>query len=67
MKVRWEEALTGIKQQIEQVTEDGRVEKWTWDVDIEKVKADIKKDIDEAYDAIEQLLVRKIELEEKIG
>ena len=66
MKVRWEEALTGIKQQIEQVTEDGRVEKWTWDVDIEKVKADIKKDIDEAYDAIEQLLVRKLALEEKL-
>ena len=66
MKARWEEALTGIKQQIEQVTEDGRVEKWTWDVDIEKVKADIKKDIDEAYDAIEQLLVRKLALEEKL-
>jgi len=66
MKVRWEEALTGIKQQIEQVTEDGRVEKWTWDVDIEKVKTDIKKDIDEAYNAIEQLLVRKIALEEKL-
>jgi len=35
-------------------------------MDIEKVKADIKKDIDEAYDAIEQLLVRKIALEEKL-
>ena len=66
MKVRWEEALTGIKKQIEQVTEDGRIEKWTWDMDIEKVKADIKKDIDEAYDAIEQLLVRKLALEEKL-
>ena len=66
MKVRWEEALTGIKQQIEQVTEDGRVEKWTWDVDIEKVKVDLKRDIDEACDAIEQLLLRKVALEEKL-
>ena len=55
-----------IKQQIEQVTEDGRVEKWTWDIDIEKVKADLRQDIDGAYNAIEELLLRKKELEKKL-
>jgi len=65
-KAQYEEALLGIKQQIEQVTEDGRVEKWTWDVDIEKVKADLKKDIDGAYDAIEALVERKLALENKL-
>jgi hypothetical protein len=66
IKAQYEEALLGIKQQIEQVTEDGRVEKWTWDVDIEKVKADLRQDIDGAYNAIEELLLRKIELEKKL-
>jgi hypothetical protein len=65
-KAQYEEALLGIKQQIEQVTEDGRVEKWTWDIDIEKVKADLRQDIDGAYNAIEELLLRKIELEKKL-
>jgi hypothetical protein len=65
-KVQYEEALLGIKQQIEQITEDGRVEKWTWDVDIEKVKADLRQDIDGAYNAIEELLLRKIALEQKL-
>jgi len=66
IKAQYEEALLGIKQQIEQVTEDGRVEKWTWDIDIEKVKADLRQDIDGAYNAIEELLLRKIELEKKL-
>ena len=65
-KAQYEEALLGIKQQIEQVTEDGRVEKWTWDIDIEKVKTDLKKDIDGAYEAIELLIERKRLLEEKL-
>jgi hypothetical protein len=65
-KAQYEEALLGIKQQIEQVTEDGRVEKWTWDIDIEKVKADLRQDIDGAYNAIEELLLRKAALEEKL-
>jgi hypothetical protein len=65
-KAQYEEALLGIKQQIEQVTEDGRVEKWTWDVDIEKVKADLRQDIDGAYNAIEELLLRKAALEQKL-
>ena len=66
IKAQYEEALLGIKQQIEQVTEDGRVEKWTWDIDVEKVKADLRQDIDGAYNAIEELLLRKIELEKKL-
>jgi len=66
IKAQYEEALLGIKQQIEQVTEDGRVEKWTWDIDIEKVKADLRQDIEGAFNAIEELLLRKIELEKKL-
>jgi len=66
IKAQYEEALLGIKQQIEQVTEDGRVEKWTWDIDIEKVKADLRQDIEGAFNTIEELLLRKIELEKKL-
>jgi hypothetical protein len=66
VKAQYEEALLGIKQQIEQVTEDGRVEKWTWDIDIEKVKQDLRNDINGAYEAIELLIERKRLLEEKL-
>ena len=65
-KQRMEEALAGVKDHFETVTEDGRLEKWTWQVDIEKVKTDLKKDIDGAYDAIEALLERKLALENKL-
>ena len=65
-KDKMEEALRGVKQQMEIITEDGKVEKWEWQVDIEKVKEDLKKDIDGAYNAIEELLLRKIALEEKL-
>jgi hypothetical protein len=61
-----EEALLGIKQQVEMVNENGTISKWQWDIDIEKVKEDIKKDIDGAYDTIEALLERKLALEEKL-
>jgi hypothetical protein len=66
LKDRYEEALGGIKKQMEMVSEDGRIETWTWDVDIEKVKEDLKKDIDGAYEAIELLVERKRLLEEKM-
>jgi len=66
-KQRMEEALNGIKDHFETVTEDGRLEKWTWQVDIEKVKQDLKNDIDGAYDAIEALLERKAALEQKLN
>lgn len=65
MKAQMEEAIRSVKQQLEMVTEDGKVEKWTWDVDIEQVKKDLQRDIDGAYDAIEALLERKAALEDK--
>ena len=66
MKVQYEEALEGITQQIEMVNEDGSFSKWQWDIDIEKVKSDLKNDINEAYDSIEALLERKLALEDKL-
>ena len=66
LKDRYEEAFGGIKKQMEIITEDGRTETWTWDVDIEQVKTDLQKDIDSAYEAIELLIHRKTLLEEKL-
>lgn len=66
LKVQYEEALQGIKQQVEMVNENGTISNWQWDIDIEKVKEDIRTDIDGAYDAIESLLERKLALEEKL-
>lgn len=65
-KQRMEEALASVKDHFETVTEDGRLERWEWQVDIEKVKQDLKNDINGAYDAIEALLERKVALEEKL-
>ncbi len=65
LKAQMEEALRGVKQQLEMVSEDGRIETWTWDVDVEQVKKDLQRDIDGAYDAIEALLERKAALEDK--
>ena len=66
LKAQYEEALEGVKQQVEMVNENGTISNWQWDIDIEKVKEDIKKDIDGAYEAIEALLERKLALEEKL-
>ncbi len=66
MKDRYEEALRGVSKQIEFLNEDGTIQTWTWDVDIEKVKSDLQKDIDSAYEAIELLIHRKALLEEKL-
>ena len=66
IKAQYEEALTGIKQQIEMVNENGTISKWQWDIDIDVVKADLQKDIDSSYEAIELLLIRKMELENKL-
>lgn len=65
-KQRMEEALNGIKDHFETINENGSVDKWTWQVDIEKVKQDLKNDINGAYDAIEALLERKAALEQKL-
>jgi len=48
------------------VNENGTISNWQWDIDIEKVKEDIRTDINGAYDAIEALLKRKLALEEKL-
>jgi hypothetical protein len=66
IKAQLEEAFEGVKQQIEMVNEDGTISKWQWDIDIEKVKSDLKNDIDGAYNAIEELLERKLALENKL-
>jgi len=66
LKAQYEEALEGIKQQVEMVNENGTISNWQWDIDIEKVKEDIRTDINGAYDAIEALLERKLALEEKL-
>jgi hypothetical protein len=66
LKDRMVEGLDGVKKQMEVVSEDGRIEKWTWEVDIEKVKQDLQKDIDSSYEAIDLLIIRKAELEQKL-
>jgi len=66
LKDQYQNAYDGLKQQIEMVGEDGRIEKWTWDIDIEQVKKDLKQDIDGAFEAIELLIDRKRLLEEKL-
>ena len=66
VKAQLEEAYEGVRQQIEMINEDGTISKWQWDIDIEKVKSDLKNDIDGAYNAIEELLERKLALENKL-
>jgi hypothetical protein len=66
MKSRCEEALSGIKNQIEILGEDGKVEKWIWDIDVDKVKSDVQSDINDLYESIEVLVERKRLLEEKL-
>ena len=66
LKMRFEDALAGLSKTLEFVNEDGRIEKWNYDVDMDKVKADLQKDIDGATEAIEALLERKAALEEKL-
>lgn len=66
LKQRFEEALEGVSSQFQIVNEDGSLQNWTWEVDINEVKQNLKNDIDGAYDAIEALLERKAALEEKL-
>ena len=66
LKMRFEDALAGVTKQFEFVNEDGSISNWQWDVDLEKVKEDLQKDIDGAADAIEALLERKEALENKL-
>ena len=66
LKAQFEEALQGINTQLQMVNEDGSLSNWQWDVDIEEVKQNLRNDIDGAYNAIEELLERKIALEDKL-
>jgi hypothetical protein len=66
LKMRFEDALAGVTKQFEFVNEDGSMSNWQWDIDLEKVKEDLQKDIDGAADAIEALLERKEALENKL-
>jgi hypothetical protein len=65
-KQKCEDSLNSLKKDFEMVNEDGRIENWTWEVDIEQVRKDLKSDIDNSYDAIELLLERRRLLEEKL-
>ncbi len=66
LKAQFEEALSGVSQTLEFVNEDGTIQKWHYEVDIDKVKEDLQKDIDGATEAIEALLERKAALEDKL-
>ena len=66
LKMRFEDALAGLSKTLKFVNEDGRIEKWNYDTDIDKVKEDLQKDIDGATEAIEALLERKAALEDKL-
>ena len=63
---KYEDALNDIKRTYEQVNEDGTISQWEWDIDIEQVKSDIQKDIDETQKAIKLLKSRKKKLEKKL-
>ena len=66
LKAQFEEALKGVSQTLEFVNEDGTIQKWHYDIDLEKVKEDLQRDIDGATEAIEALLERKAALEDKL-
>lgn len=66
LKAQFEEALSGVSNTLEFVNEDGTIQKWHYEVDLEKVKEDLQKDIDGATYAIKALLERKAALEDKL-
>jgi hypothetical protein len=66
LKAQFEEAIKGVSQTLEFVNEDGTIQKWHYEVDLDKVKEDLQKDIDGATEAIEALLERKAALEDKL-
>jgi hypothetical protein len=66
LKMRFEDAMVGVSKTLEFVQEDGKIEKWNYDTDIDKIKEDLEKDIDGATEAIEALLERKAALEDKL-
>lgn len=65
-KIKYETALDDITNKVSFVNETGEIENWKWDIDIEKVKEDLKKDIEDISLVIEGLTERKVALEEKL-
>lgn len=65
-KQKCEDSLASLKKDFQIVTEDGKIENWAWEVDLEQVKKDLKSDIDNSYEAIELLIERKRALEDKL-
>jgi hypothetical protein len=66
LKAQFEEGLRGVSDTLEFVNEDGTIQKWHYDIDVEKVKEDLQTDINGASEAIEALLERKVALEDKL-
>ena len=66
LKAQFEEGLRAVSQTMEFINEDGTIQKWHYEVDVEEVKNDLQKDIDGATEAIEALLERKAALEDKL-
>jgi hypothetical protein len=66
MKDKYEGAHRDITNSIEMVNEDGTISEWKWDIDINTVKADIQRDLDNVVDAIKKLKSRKRRLEKKL-
>lgn len=66
LKSQYEQALKDISTQLQMVNEDGTMSNWKWDIDIDKVKADIEADIEGAVVAIALLLERQSALEIKL-
>lgn len=65
-KQKMEDSLKYLKKDYQMVYENGHVENWNWEIDINKVKEDLKRDIDNSYEALELLLQRKGLLENKL-
>ena len=65
-KQKMEDSLKYLTKDYQMVYETGHVENWKWNIDIDKVRKDLNKDIDSSYEALELLLNRKLLLEDKL-
>ena len=66
LKQRFEEAILSLSQNFDMVNEDGTIQKWVWDIDMDKVRSDLQKDIDDVSESIILLTERKTALEEEL-
>jgi len=65
-KQKMEDSLKYLTKDYQMVYETGHVENWKWDIDIDKVREDLNKDIDSSDEALGLLLQRKSLLEDKL-